>query len=70
MRSWADIDKGRGERNVCGTLRKDFMCKLQEVLGYEFERFESLDRFERASFVLGNELWEDGFSYMPDYSHS
>ena len=43
------------------------MCKLQEVLGYEFERFESLDRFERASFVLGNELWEDGFSYMPDY---
>ena len=26
--------------------------------------FESLDSFEKASFVLGSELWEDDFSYM------
>ena len=49
---------------VYNTLRKDFMCKLQELLGDRFEHFKSLDSFEKASFVLGSELWEDGFSSM------
>ena len=44
---------------VYSTLRND---KLQEVLGDEFEHFESLDSFKKASFVLGSELWEDDFS--------
>ena len=40
------------------------MCKLQELLGDRFEHFESLDSFQKASFVLGSELWEDDFSSM------
>ena len=51
---------------VYSTLRNDFMCKLQELLGDGFEYFESLDSFEKASFVLGSELWENDFSSMPD----
>ena len=51
---------------VYNTLRNDFMCKLQKVLGDRFEHFESLDSFEKASFVLGSELWEDDFSSMLD----
>ena len=42
------------------------MCKLQELLGDRFEHFESLDSFEKASFVSGSELWEDDFSSMLD----
>ena len=42
------------------------MCKLQELLGDRFEHFESLDSFEKVSFVLGSELWEDNFSSMLD----
>ena len=43
-----------------------FLCKLQELLGDGCEHFESLDSFEKASFVLGSELWEDDFSSMLD----
>ena len=51
---------------VYNTLRNDFVCKLQELLGDGFENFESLDSFEKSSFVLGSELWEDDFSSMLD----
>ena len=51
---------------VYNTLRNDFMCKLQELLGDRIEHFESLDSFEKASFVLGSELWEDDISSMLD----
>ena len=49
---------------VYNTLRNDFLCKLQELLGDRFEHFDSLDSFEKASFVLGSELWEDDFSSL------
>ena len=52
--------------SVYNTLRNYFMCKLQELLGDRFEHFVSLDSFEKASFVLGSELWEDDFSSMLD----
>ena len=51
---------------VYSTLRNDFMGKLQELLGDRFERFESLDSFEKASFVLGRNLREDDFSSVLD----
>ena len=51
---------------VYNTLRNDFLCKLQELLGDRFEHFDSLDSFEKASFVLGSELWEDDFNSMLD----
>ena len=51
---------------VYHTLRNNFMCKLQELLGDRFKHFESLDSFDKASFVLGSELWEDDFSSMLD----
>ena len=41
-----------------------FLCKLQELLRDGFEHIESLDSFEKASFVLGSELWEDDLSSM------
>ena len=76
MRSWVDIEEGRGERSAysammnvrvlvmfCGIVPSS---KLQELLGDRFEHFECLDSFEKASFVLGSELWEDGFSSMLD----
>ena len=42
------------------------MGKLQELLGDRFERFESLDSFEKASFVLGSDLRDDDFSSLLD----
>ena len=45
-------------------LKNDCMCKWKELLGDEFEHFQSLDSFEKASFVLGSEMWEDDFSPM------
>ena len=36
------------------SLRNDFMCKLEELLGDQFKRFVSLDSFEKS---LGCELW-------------
>ena len=51
---------------VYSTLRNDFMCKLQKVLGGGFEHFESLDSFEKASLILGGELWKDDFGSMLD----
>ena len=38
---------------VYSTLRNDFICKLQELLGDILEYFESLDSFEK---VLGSEV--------------
>ena len=32
-----------------------FMCKLQELLEDGFDYFESLDSFEKPSFVFGSE---------------
>ena len=34
------------------------------MLGGEFEHFQSLGSFEKASFVLGSELWDNGSSAM------
>ena len=51
---------------IYSDLRTDFMCKLQELLGGGYKCFESLNSFERASFVLGSELWEGEFSSMLD----
>ena len=34
------------------------LMKLQELFGDGFERFESLDGFKKASFVMGSEMWE------------
>ena len=41
--------------------RACFINKLQELLEDEYEDFESLDKVEKSSFVLGNELWESKF---------
>ena len=38
-----------------------FMKKLQELLEDDYEYFESLDNVEKASYVLGSELWESKF---------
>ena len=51
---------------VYSTQINDFMCKLQVLLRDRFEDFESLDNFEKASFVLDSELGEDDFSSMLD----
>ena len=38
-----------------------FIKKLQELLEDEYEDFESLDKVEISSYVLGSELWESKF---------
>ena len=40
------------------------LCVKLPELG--LENFESLNSFEKASFVLGSELWEDNFNSMLD----
>ena len=41
--------------------REEFMIKLRSTLGEAFKDFEALDNIERASFVLGCELWTENF---------
>ena len=41
--------------------RACFIKKLQELLEGEYEDFESLDKVEKSSYVLGSELWESKF---------
>ena len=45
--------------NVQHSLRDNFLVALQGMLVDEFEHFLSLGSFEKASFVLGSELWEE-----------
>ena len=41
--------------------RERFLAKLRSTLGEAFKDFEALDNIERASFVLGCELWTENF---------
>ena len=45
---------------ICST-RACFIKKFQELLEDEYEDFESLDKVEKSSYVLGSELWESKF---------
>ena len=40
------------------------MLELQEKLGNDFERFDSLDSLSKSSFILGSELWEGHFNLL------
>ena len=41
----------------CPAYRENFLVALQGMLGDEFEHFEALGSFEKASFMLGSESW-------------
>ena len=41
------------------SIRSAFMLELRRELGDRFEHFQSLDRFEKSSYVLGSEAWEE-----------
>ena len=43
------------------STRACFIKKLQELLKDEYEDFQSLDKVEKLSYVLGCELWESKF---------
>ena len=49
------------ECSAYSTSRAGFIKKLQELLEDEDEDFESLDKVEKSSYVLGSELWESKF---------
>ena len=49
------------ECSAYSSTRASFMKKLQELLEDEYEDFESLDKVEKSSYVLGSELWESKF---------
>ena len=51
---------GSVQHNYSST-RACFIKKLQELLEDEYEDFESLDKVEKSSYVLGSELWESKF---------
>ena len=40
------------------------VLKLQELLEDEYEDFESLDKVEKSTYVLGSELWESKFDEL------
>ena len=41
-------------------VRSAFMLELSRELGARFEHFQSLDSFEKSSYVLvGSEAWEE-----------
>ena len=44
--------------------REEFMIKLRSTLGEAFKDFKALDNIERASFMLGCELWTENFDAM------
>ena len=46
------------------STRACFIKKLQELLEDEYEDFESLDKVEKSSYVLGSELWESKFDVL------
>ena len=46
------------------SIRACFIKKLQELLEDEYEDFESLDKVEKSSYVLGSELWESKFDEL------
>ena len=41
------------------SIRSAFMLELRRELGDRFEHFQSLDSFEKSSYVLGSEVWEE-----------
>ena len=41
------------------SIRSAFMLELRRELGGRFEHFRSLDSFEKSSYVLGSEAWEE-----------
>ena len=51
------------ECSAYSSSRACFIKKLQELLKDEYEDFESLDKVEKSSYVLGSELWV-GFSQL------
>ena len=71
MKSWAEGKAGRSVCCVmqsvrvlvmcCGivlyvSIRSAFMLELRRELG---DRFERLDSFEKSSYVLGSDAWEE-----------
>ena len=40
------------------------MVRLRTILGEAFIDFEALDNIEKASFVLGCELWTETFNAL------
>ena len=44
--------------------REESIIKLRSTLREAFKDFEALDNIERASFVLGCELWMENFNSM------
>ena len=49
------------ECSAYSSTRACFIKKLQELLEDEYEDFESLDKVEKSSYVLGSEPWESKF---------
>ena len=49
---WGSVQHNYSSTRAC------FIKKLQVLLEDEYEDFESLDKVEKSSYVLGSELWE------------
>ena len=52
------------EWSAYSSTRACFIKKLQELLEDEYEDFESLDKVEKLSDLLGSELWESKFDEL------
>ena len=49
------------ECSAYSSTRPSFMKNLQELLGDDYEDFESLENVEKSFYVQGSELWESKF---------
>lgn len=47
-----------------GRSRAEFLSKLEETIGSDYEHFNSLDNLGKSCFVLGNEQWEKHFESL------
>ena len=45
----------------CSAYSSTRNCFIKKLLEDEYEDFESLDKVEKSSYVLGSELWESKF---------
>ena len=52
------------ECSAYSSSRACFIKKLQELSEDKYEDFESLDKVEKSSYVVGSELWESKFDEL------
>ena len=51
-------------QHIASNMRAQFLLKFRASLGGSYARFEARSSLDKASFILGNELWEEYFESL------